>query len=328
MRPVSYTEIKTFSTCRQKWHYSYVENLVSNVLEPLPTGGQWAHTALETFYSGGDWRSALAECLAQALKTQIRKDEDIELLIELHATVEEVIERYLKYYQSDEMVPLAVELPFELPTPCGIPVSGRIDAIMKDRHDQLWLFDHKFPKSSFADYDQLQLNGQIGIYEWACHQLGYPVKGTIINQSLMRRMARPKRNKDGSMSRVKIACEWETYRWALIDAGLEVTDYLDMMEKLEEVRFVQRTKIIRSPREINLFAEDLFKRLRALREEEKLIFRNEDRTHCMMCSYRELCLLELKGGDSQWLRDMRYRQRGKRPEPVQIKMEEEDWLTF
>jgi len=51
---VSYTQLKSWKRCRQKWHYRYVRGLVPKERVKKIDLGNYGHALLEAYYKGED----------------------------------------------------------------------------------------------------------------------------------------------------------------------------------------------------------------------------------------------------------------------------------
>lgn len=297
----SYSELTTWSTCRMKWYWAYELGIVPKRLIRAPSIGACGHVAIAAYLRGEDWREAIERWFVEETSKRELFDEEIAEYREIADLIAGIIPRYIDAYQ-DEFTPVLVEQRFEIPVKgMRLDLIGYWDAIVKDREGYLWILEHKFPKQRFRTDTDIELDGQIGIYQYAAHRLGYPVVGTIYNQLMARLPAVPKLNKDGSVSRVKIYTDWPTYRDFVVSQGLNPDDYSEMEEKLAEFKFFRRTYVFRPLVEIRLFARDLEHKVWDLSRVKKHIYRNASFMNCNSCPYRELCLESLKGGDVEFL---------------------------
>jgi hypothetical protein len=166
--------------------------------------------------------------------------------------------------------------------------------ILKDSQKRTWIMDSKFIGKTFRDYESLELDAQIGTYQWAAIQEGYNALGFLFNQILTRIPEPPKQNKTknkfgGYTSVADIVSDWETYRLAAIGNGEEhllEKYYEEMTPKLETKTFFDRKQIYRSDVEIENFYQDLKLRIEDLDRAKELIYRQPDKFKCMFCDFR------------------------------------------
>jgi len=302
---VSWSEISTWCECRQKWYWTYEVGIVPKRVERAPSIGSCGHVAIAAILRGEDWKQAIDKWRKEEINKRPMFDEEIEEYDEIVKLVKGIIPRYLEHYQ-DTWEPVLVEHRFEIPVPgTSLKLIGYWDAIVKSDDGHLWLLEHKFPQQ-FRTEEQVELDGQIGVYQHAAHRLGYPVIGTVYNQLLARLPAIPNINKDGSVSKARIYTDWKTYKSIVEAQGLNPADYEDMKEKLQSFEFFKRFYIYRSKTEIKLFAEDVQRRIWDMRKVKKHIYRSESHITCGRCPYRELCLEQLKGGDVEHIIEMNF----------------------
>lgn len=296
-RNVSWSEIQTWCTCRMKWYWSYQRRITPKRTPRAPSVGSCGHAAIAAALRGEDWSKAVDGWLQEELNKTPLFDEDIAERQSIADLIKGIVPRYLRQY-NDTFTTVLVEQHFEIPiSGMSLHLAGYWDAIVRDSAGHLWLLEHKFPQQRFRTDDDLELDGQIGVYQYAAHRLGYPVVGTIFNQLLGKLPAVPKLNKDGSLSRARICSDWPTYCETATQHGLHWADYIDMREKLADFQFFQRNYIYRPLVEVRLFSRDMERRIWDMRRAKKHIYRNESFLLCNRCSYRELCLESVKGGD-------------------------------
>lgn len=318
---VSWSELQTWNTCRMRWYWTYVRRIVpKRTPRPLSLGIA-GHTALAAYLRGEDWRKELREWYDKKIAESDLFDEEIEEYDEIYRTVVNIVERYIKEY-GDKFETVAVEQKFSI----GIRgvrtrLIGYFDAIVKDPDGHLWLLEHKFPKQ-FRSEDAVLMDGQIGVYQYAAHRVGYPVVGTIYNQLLSRTPAIPKRTQKGEFSRAKIYSDWETYSRTVSEAGQDPDDYLDMRPKLKDFEFFRRYRIYRPPEEIKIFAREMEKMVWDVTRNKKHLYCAQSHMHCGTCPYRELCLEQLKGRDVEDIIDLDFMPKPEREE------EEDDSKTL
>jgi len=313
-RNISWSEIQAWCTCRQRWAWVYIRGIVPKKTERAPSTGACGHVAVAAALRGEDWREAVGIWLDREVRKGPLFDEDIEERKAIADLVLGIMPRYLDAY-PDTFEPVLVEHKFEIPIR-GIAAKliGYWDAIVRDKDGKLWLMEHKFPQRSFRSEEDLELDGQIGVYQYAAHRLGYHVVGTVYNQLLARLPALPAVNKDGSLSKAKVYTDWPTYKGAVVAHGLDLTNYLDMENKLSDFVFFKRNHIYRPLVEVRLFTRDMERRIWDMRSAKKHIYRSESFLVCGRCPYRELCLESVKGGDVEYIIENQFEAKKSREE--------------
>jgi hypothetical protein len=302
---VSYSEIDTWTACRQRWFWAYGLKLEPRHVSRRPSLGSCAHAGVAAYLlCPGDklarWLAAGAAMLAwrdNEIRTRSLFPEEIAEYDEILAECEQILFKWFKTDPFKGHTVVAVEHKFSVPIPRHrVVLEGYFDLITRDSLGKLWLWEFKFPGQSFRSENDLDLDVQIGVYHYAAVRSGFPVIGIIFQQVLGKVCKQPKRNQNGQMSRQDLRCDWETYEQALIDAGLDPADYQDMREKLSGKIFWQRYFRHRNKTELNIFVQDMTARVWDMRRKRKHIYMAENRINCGVCPYRELCIEQLRGG--------------------------------
>jgi hypothetical protein len=321
---VSWSEIRTFLTCRKRWEWNYEKKLVTKKPHVTPFFGSLGHEGLAEWYKTGSIekaKKAVKEYLEENyIKSQELFDEDIEVFRGMAEDVCTILERYIEFYGESDF-PLdsivLVEHKFEIPIRAiKTKLIGYWDLLHRDKQDNLWLVEHKFPKT-FQSEEDIVLNGQIGTYQWAALRLKYNIVGTIYNQISQRLPAEPEIKKDGKLSIKECYCDWDSFEAALREngqdpddlckmtnkkgEGADVTYREEMMPKLAEKKFFDRFTLYRPKKEVTNFARNLEHAIWDMTKKKKHIYMSSGPMTCNSCAYKELCIEELKGGDVDWL---------------------------
>lgn len=317
MRRTSWTEISTWLACRSKWRWAYRVGIVPR-REGLPKRvGSCGHVALASYLRGEEWPKAVDAWVTERVTAQalfLEEEEDCQAQGEL---VKQIMQRYIERYDDlRHFETVATELRFELKVPgAGVKLVGIIDALLRDKSGGLWVFEHKWPRSQLWTDEQLELDGQAEVYLWAADKLGYRrLVGAIYNQVLQRLPATPKINKNGSVSRVKIASDWPSYCRFVEERGLDPVDYLEMQDKLT-TRFFSRFLLANSRVRVGNVVHDLAECVRDFGRKRVAVYGSHSRLVCNGCTYQDLCLEEVRGGDVRELIDNCYEPR--RPSPFE-----------
>lgn len=335
MKTVSYSEISVFNDCRQKHKWQYEMRLQPKT-EALPlTVGSAGHVALQAYYLQQDWRKALGEWQdrqtvkmieSPTIQPENESEDDFYFtstvtdLSEVTTLVTDVMERYILEYGSSDLVwkILEVEKRFEIPISDDTLLVGVWDLILEDQSGNIWIMDHKFPERGFRDAISLQLDAQVGIYQWAALHYGYRSLGFIYNE-LKRTVPKiPNENKTknkygGYMSLADCNTDWQTWAATAKMRGEEhlLPEYqLEMQPKLGTKEFFRRTRIFRTETEIENFVPQVTARLNDLKSGN--VFMVPSRWGCENCDYKGLCLETLKGQDIQPIIDEDFTIRPKR----------------
>jgi hypothetical protein len=206
----------------------------------------------------------------------------------------------------------------------GKPFGGTPDIVAKDLEDgSIWVMDWKFRASFLAPETEL-LNLQMMVYIALLRMKGVAVAGSRQVQIRPFLPKTPKVNKDGSVSKAACQTDWDTYSKAVLTAGGDLNDYLEMKAKLDSVTFIDidSCKTLRTEEEIDFVWEnEVLPDLKEIqnRKESALGGRVFDSMTCNGCQYRELCVEQMKGGDVSWLKENLFQTKGtKRPKGLRI----------
>src|SRR5215471_11917664 len=267
---VSHSQLQVWSSCEQKWYYSYLMGLQPKVKAHYFSTGDFCHKGLEVVYNvrreGGSWDDSI-----RALIRKWKEDAPAMMQENLQSfnKATRILKRYVSQYafvKDAGIRVLAVELHFEqeLPTPQGnsVTIEGHIDLLV-EINGTLFAWDHKtLGSAQFWTQEEAMLDPQFGIYTLALRMQGYPVKGFIVNQLNVYDYA-----KFDEQPNEKLFSRLETYR---TDAHLEAVAL-----------------------NVGMMADELI----AKREGNKPFIRHLSKTTCKGCIFRQPCLYEMKGID-------------------------------
>jgi hypothetical protein len=308
--------IKTFRACPKQAQYKYVERLKPKSTSKPLRQGTWMHALLETHYKGGDWRKTHRQFCKQFGKLF---DEEREFLGNLPLECEALMVSYLWHYKDDPWTVLDVEFTLETEFPDGTIYRAKIDLLIENQYG-LWIVDHKWNKS-LPNLDFRILDAQSALYIWAAIQNGLDVQGHIWNYGKRKMPSVPQLLKDGTrLSRSKIDTDYPTFMRALKKYGLDPTPYADQIAVLKKQRykpgklqtspFFRRDVLEKTDEMVKQVAREGYHTASLLNnydfDRTEFVERHPDRSCTYMCSYVDLCTLELFGGEPRLLRRNRY----------------------
>lgn len=298
---VSYTQLKTWKRCRQKWYYRYVRGLIPKERVKKIELGNYGHALLEAYYKGEDLQQASENYWREQTKDMFQ-EEMIEYQ-EVRDQAEQLVKRYIKHYQEkgEEFKVLAVEEHFQVTIPKSTTdLQGVFDLVVEDDTGELWLVDHKFTSIDLDKYEEnLVLDEQANYYLWALAELlgDYrAVSGIIFNLIRTKLPTVPQVLKSGRLSKAKnIDTDVDTYLQAIKDNRLNPNDYTDILNYLKENSrpFFKRCKVCRTPEELECVKNELYEVSKDMKNYS--IYRNATKDCSWDCLYRELCIMESKG---------------------------------
>lgn len=312
----THSMMKTFRRCPKQAQYKYVELLTPRVQSKPLTQGTWMHKLEEVFYKGGDW-----EAEHKRLTRQFNKyfDEEKSMLGNLPDECGRMMRSYLWHYAKHKWKIHEVEFVLETEFPDGRIYRAKIDLLAEDQYG-LWIVDHKWNKS-LPNLDFRILDSQSALYVWAALRSGIPVQGHIWNYGVRRPPTVPKLLKDGSrLYATKIDTDYPTLKQAIKDYDLDPSRYEAQLATLKKYRyrpggpqmspFFRRNVMEKSPVMLRQVAQEAYHTSKRMHEypfhRPNMVERVVDRSCTYMCSYVDLCTMELMGGNTANLRRQRY----------------------
>lgn len=341
---LSYSGISSYQTCRERWKLQNVYGLRKTTATYAMDVGSAVHHALEHMLLGTcETPEQGVESWVKSIWAKVPADDGDEpdgaslTLLEDHLNevqttavqvVPRVVNEILNQGLSTVMHPVTgaplveQELTVDLPGWDGF--ASHIDWIAADPEGNIWVIDFKTRKTFQTDDDEL-VNLQNAVYVHMVRTvLGLDIAGTKTFQVRSDPMRSPKVNKNGTVSKAAVVCDWDTYAAVVIEAGQDPADYLDMRDKLSTVRWTEVLTAYRSVETVErvwdgivrpvahemanardrLMSADPLARQVGARQASRTL---SQRT-CNGCSVRDVCLNALRGWDvTSHLQGFRYR---------------------
>ena len=336
----STTERQDFKFCRRLWDYAspsrqgYEKKHEHEALWM----GKGIHHCLEMHYREGadvvpTWKDWLAEQVAkiEPLVPEKAKEDFSKRIKEIEVLGEGMLVNYVTWAMvadnSEEIgfkEILSVEREFQVPlrdaagdvlrwkdregTIWEIHLVGRLDMLVKDFSDRIWLVDHKTSKDKL-DTEGLIMDDQMTIYIWAVEQIiGLPIEGALYNVLRKKLPTIPMQLKAGGLSQDKsIDTTLEVYMAEVERLELNPDDYAKMVDILSNKpnTFQQREKVRRTRYEIKragyLLILEGIDMLNA-----PFIYPNPNWDCKWRCDFKELCVAENRGEDIKWMLETLY----------------------
>ncbi len=232
---------------------------------------------------------------------------------------------YVHYYQDDPWRTIETEFTIEVELPNGVIYRGKVDIMFENQYG-LWLGDHKTHKT-LPDINFRLLDAQSALYLWAALKK-YDIQGFVWNYLRTEGLSRPKAIQDGSrLSKVMGDTDYHTYgstiKQLLKDKKLvRVTpDIKEKLAQLKAVRYVpgepqtspffRRDTLEKDSDMLRRVATENYHTVQRIQrypfDKIDAVERVADRS-CSWCSYKDLCTIELMGGNPRYLRTNNFRQ--------------------
>lgn len=243
--------------------------------------------------------------LADETETQLSEIQVKAVQIAERALEEIDLPRYeVVWYKGEPLVERKITIPF-LPS---IPFYGTPDVVWKDRQspkNSIMPWDFKVrEKMQAVEHEEVDL--QLPAYQYMLGKLDIPTIGAGKFQIRAELPRIPERNKNGAMSRQRIATTWDMYKAELIRYGLKPADYEEEMKQKLDVEFFRLDQLYRNQFEIQSFWDNIITPLGKQLVEAKEFIRHMHFINCTGCWARELCLSELRGEDTGFLLETNY----------------------
>lgn len=305
---ISYSQIASFLACRKKWHYEYVRELAPRITSAPMQLGTLVHADFEARLREESSEEALTKILNAYFTSREMFDEEIDYARALadKATIlgERAYDRFIEKYEPiihPTLGKLMVEHGFKIPVIDDYYMVGTIDTVVRERATGAnWIVDHKVRKQ-LQPVENEEVNLQMATYQGAMLKEGIETVGSISHQIYHDLPSIPKRNQNGSFSKADIRSDWPTYREAVVAAGLNPEDYMDMAAKLATKEFYRESKAYRNYMELdNTWNEILLPTIREMINTTPYPTRAMSVWNCIGCRFRGLCTDELRGVDVEY----------------------------
>lgn len=321
MKRIRGSEVQDFLRCRTRWDFRWRESLIPRRKNDKLFFGTLFHIFLEELYKTKDCQQAVQIANDEFYKDFNESDEMYDLQDMMTIIMFNYYERYQDDFETYTVV--ATELQFEIPLIQGSLFTGTIDLILRDKDNNLWFVDHKTTNSIEKYEKNAIMDRQINRYWWAIQQLALG-NGKILNEEyqdielesphgfiyniiLKDYPTRPDVLKSGALSKNKAQkTTVELYKQAIKENGLKESDYLDIIEILstQTDRYFKRVEVFRNQHEIDATMNEV----KAIADDmvSPLVYRNITGDCHWDCQYKDLCLAEIDGSDSSWLKGELY----------------------
>lgn len=345
LRLLNVSQIYEFSRCRYRFNLGTMLRIQPRAVMRAPDLGSAVHAGMEAVFReladasrfGVPFsRENAAVHSGAAIQQYIRSQidlrggiektpvEEVAALHEIETEAIRVLERQVRIFEVDRwevvlhpetgepLIEAAVQVPMDLDPWEGFHAT--IDIVLRDRRNSgiVLVADYKVRKA-FTPPDSEEVNFQQIVYQHVLRQIGVETDGTMMWQIKSSAPAVPKLNKNGTMSRSRVATDWATYRDELIRNGLDPEDYRGEMEPKLDVQFERQDIVVRSPEVASRTWEEIV--LPAAREIGALytgevpgpeMYRHMGPYNCKGCWARDYCNAELHGEDPNHLLTTQY----------------------
>jgi len=310
----THSMLKTFRRCPKQAQFKYTYRLKPRLLGTPLKRGTWVHLLLEELHKGGDWRE-----LHRVLSAEFDNlfDEERDYYGDMPTEIGHLMESYEWHYKLDPWKVLDTEFTMETEWPDGSIYRCKVDMLVETQFG-LYLVDHKshksLPKLGFR-----LLDGQSALYLWCGIRNKIPLQGFIWNYIKWKPPTIPKLvYKDTRLSRTAIETDYPTYTKALKKYRAEHPDtfritaeYVEMQKKLKAQQyrhgetqtspFFLRSVLEKDKDMLKKVAREHYNTTKRMNSydfsQDAPVERVIERSCEFMCSYTDVCTIDLLGGN-------------------------------
>lgn len=322
----THSMVKTFRRCPKQTEYKYARRLKPKRIGAPLRRGVWMHELLEEHHGGRGWETRHAQLSS---KFNEMFDEEKEYYGDLPDTIGTMMKAYQWHYAKDTLKIHETEVTLEAELPDGTIGRGKVDAIGENEFG-LWLIDHKthgrIPGLGFR-----LLDAQNAFYLWLALKNKIPVQGFIWNYIRWKTPSVPtlvyKNTAHPRLSKKMGDTDYPTFTTAVKAykqeyPGFRITsDIVQKQAYLRSQRYDPASNTQTSPffvrsileNDIDMVKQVVRELLRTTRRMNEYDFTSNDvervpsRDCEFWCDYKELCQVELLGGNPAHLTKTLYK---------------------
>lgn len=313
---ISPSKLKCRRQCDKKGDYKYNQKLIKKGKAAPLYRGTLIHSCIEEWYKGNDYKQPLEDALL-LLHEEVEKGKLFNEEFTMYKDIIEECRRIMRGYvvtwkQVDkDWIIHGTELAATVLIPgTNIAVVVRIDEVIEDNMG-IWALENKTHKN-LPNEEYRLLDIQSAIYCWALpivlKQMGLDAskfQGLIFNYVRTKPPTIPDILKNGTLSKRKIDTDRATIIATCKENGLDPHDYMDMIKAADGREYFDRHRLSKSPTLITNVLKDAITTASVFTQLKH--FPRNPGLHCGWgCEYKELCIAEMYGHDSEFLRKSMY----------------------
>lgn len=248
-------------------------------------------------------------------------EEEREDLGDLPDECARIMRAYKRYYKDDDKRYRVIDTEMDeiVVLPNGVELRIIVDKIVEDVIDGgLWAVDYKTRKS-FADAETMMIDPQLTLYFMGLESLGYhPMRGAMYDELRTKAPAIPETLKSGQLTqRRNIDTDLFTYYSEIRRLDLDPAYYSEILQHIarnQRDKFFRRTPIPKDPPVVRtVMKEAMQTATEILLAEKNNRFPRSFENDCKFsCDYKDLCIVELYGGNPLPIIKMNYQRRGEK----------------
>lgn len=308
---VSHSRVKTWRRCEKQFDYKYVQKLRSKSKNKNLEMGSWIHTLLMFYRDDENWFKE-----HKRLEHEFRnyfEEEQEQLGHDMPDQCLRLMRSYIRAHgkaDKRDYTVLDTEMDEIITLPSGLEVNVIIDLIVEDRRGGIWGWDYK-TRTSFDAKDLILLDPQYSLYYGAMEIMGYKkLRGFVQDEIRKKAPTVPKTLARGGLSKAKdIDTDVWTYMAAIREQGEDPQRYSEILAHIannQKERFFRRTYFPKDAPVIQRVFKEAVKSAQEMEEHTGVYTRSVDKSCIWGCDYRDLCIVELYGGDASIMKKKQF----------------------
>jgi CRISPR/Cas system-associated exonuclease Cas4 (RecB family) len=316
-RIIRVTERHSYSTCKRKWKYGYLDNLEPIDRKPGARElGTAMHKCLEAYYGTtakvenkhNKDKKVWTQDEREGLLWKVYVETIVDLEDEQADLLSGMLENYLKQYADEAYEPFLTEYRLYAPIPGLELESGGAGVWLSAKADGLGIFndcgrysvvDHKSYVKMITEVESAH-DDQMTAYMWVLYQNGIKVKDGVYNILLKSVPSPPKVLQSGKLSIDKgMNCDKQTYIETLNTLGID-HDSVEYRERLDfavatlrdRSAYFGRPSVYRTPNELKSFEENLVYQAQEMVSSSTWLGPTHSMKECPFCDFKSLCKAE------------------------------------
>lgn len=244
---------------------------------------------------------------------------------------------YVDRHNMDRFTPVATEISFSVPifhpddvealfpelcrqarmdgyAGAIIVYKGRIDLLLQDDWGEYWIWDHKTTSRVKDTMGFLEMDEQLGSYNWAAQQmLGIKIAGNVYAELFKGYPLPPQRMKVQRLGRnystnKQYPTSYDLAKETLEKAGEDMTLYEDYLQFLKEegIPYVRRTPVHRNQHELTEIGQRIKDEVIEMLDPNLKMYPHPTPFACDHCPFRMPCVATNDGSDVEWILQTNY----------------------
>jgi len=335
---ISYSRVKVWRRCPQEHYYKWGMKLEKKSPPIQLVRGKILHELMEARIEGKPWEPILEEYNKEYKQLFLEQQEEFG---DIPGDMKKLMDGYVEKYKNDRIEYLEfsfkqvqedgtyldilkhAEFPLEFELFPGAKFKGVMDSLARDTQGNIWVVEHKTAKK--LPDDEVRLSAlQAILYCWALPKAGYPKPvGILWDYIRSKAPVIPEELKSGGLTKRKnIDTNYQTYMAAITAAGLDPSDYQDILNilRVKQDNFYKRVYFpAPSEHTIKMVVDDLLTSAHEIVEQGKIKKTKAlSPFTCKGCSYAALCRAELFDLDREFIIKRDYKIKGQKEEKEEI----------